>query len=129
MLYQILLQQLRKSKNLWFCEIQYKRTEQSFKINSVNAEWFIQFMSIIESIIDNRLPTLKQRHPFVLNIRNLFWFKASAVGETKVVSFVSNAEQVFDIWNKMIIIQYQQGYNTDLLIVHSWPIEVLAPHR
>ncbi|RNA11166.1 hypothetical protein BpHYR1_037556 [Brachionus plicatilis] len=25
--------------NLGFCEIQYKRTEQSFKINSVNAEW------------------------------------------------------------------------------------------
>ncbi|RNA03046.1 hypothetical protein BpHYR1_050859 [Brachionus plicatilis] len=23
----------------WFCEVQYKRTEQSFKINSVNAEW------------------------------------------------------------------------------------------
>ncbi|RNA10871.1 hypothetical protein BpHYR1_043870 [Brachionus plicatilis] len=27
-------------RNLFrFCEVQYKRTEQSFKINSVNAEW------------------------------------------------------------------------------------------
>ncbi|RNA27135.1 hypothetical protein BpHYR1_027787 [Brachionus plicatilis] len=25
--------------NKGFCEVQYKRTEQSFKINSVNAEW------------------------------------------------------------------------------------------
>ncbi|RMZ98982.1 hypothetical protein BpHYR1_030251 [Brachionus plicatilis] len=26
-------------KIIGFCEVQYKRTEQSFKINSVNAEW------------------------------------------------------------------------------------------
>ncbi|RNA35572.1 hypothetical protein BpHYR1_024015 [Brachionus plicatilis] len=25
--------------DFWFCEIQYKRTEQSFKISFVNAEW------------------------------------------------------------------------------------------